>query len=214
MIKCVIFDFDGVIAESVDVKTEAFKILFKDYPEHLETIAQFHIDNGGMSRYEKFRFIYKNIIDEALSKDKFIELCNMFSELVVEKVVSAPFVEGVPDLLDKCFNRFEMFIVSGTPDEEIKKIVRRRELDKYFREILGSPTSKTNLVGKVLKENNYNPKEVIFIGDSRNDLKAAVDTGTHFIARIVTGLAWTNHRTIRQKFKNMSGVFEYIEAIT
>ena len=213
MIKSVIFDFDGVIAESVDVKTDAFVTLFNDYPQHLDTIVQFHIDNGGMSRYEKFRFIYKNIIDEKLSEDKFSELCKLFSVLVVEKVVAAPFVEGASDLLSKCFNRFKMFIVSGTPDEEIKKIVKRRELDKYFREIFGSPASKTNLVEKVLKENNYNSKEVVFIGDSRNDLNAAVDTGIHFIARTVTSFAWANHRATRQKFKNMRGVFECIEAI-
>ena len=60
--KAIIFDFDGVIAESVDVKTEAFKELFKAYPDKVKAIADFHIDNGGMSRFDKFRHIYKNIL--------------------------------------------------------------------------------------------------------------------------------------------------------
>src|SRR5690606_22889470 len=41
----VIFDFDGVILESVKVKTDAFKELFSDYPEHLEAIVAYHENN-------------------------------------------------------------------------------------------------------------------------------------------------------------------------
>ncbi|GAF78578.1 unnamed protein product, partial [marine sediment metagenome] len=33
MIKAIIFDFDGVIVESSDIKTEAFRELFQDYPQ-------------------------------------------------------------------------------------------------------------------------------------------------------------------------------------
>ena len=40
MIKALIFDFDGVLAESVDVKTKAFLNLFKEYPQHLEEIKR------------------------------------------------------------------------------------------------------------------------------------------------------------------------------
>ena len=69
MIKAIIFDFDGVIIESADIKTEAFRALFENYPEHVEAIAGFHIENGGMSRFDKFRHIYKNIINEELNEE-------------------------------------------------------------------------------------------------------------------------------------------------
>jgi len=42
MIKAIIFDFDGVIIESMDVKTKAFTFLFKDYLEHLPEIINLH----------------------------------------------------------------------------------------------------------------------------------------------------------------------------
>ena len=34
-IRVIIFDFDGVIVESVDLKTEAFRILFAQYPQQM-----------------------------------------------------------------------------------------------------------------------------------------------------------------------------------
>ena len=78
----IIFDFDGVILESVSVKTEAFRKLFSFAPEHIDEIIQYHKDNGGMSRYDKFRYIYKSILREDLTQQKFEELSEKFADIV------------------------------------------------------------------------------------------------------------------------------------
>jgi beta-phosphoglucomutase-like phosphatase (HAD superfamily) len=57
MIETIIFDFDGVILESVTVKTEAFRELFSSEPDCPDEIVEFHKRNGGMSRYDKFRHV-------------------------------------------------------------------------------------------------------------------------------------------------------------
>lgn len=214
MIKCILFDFDGVIVESVDVKTEAFKILFKDYPQHIEAITQFHINNGGMSRYDKFRFIYKHILKEELSVDKFNQLCERFSELVVEKVILAPFVEGAQELLDKCLGHYKMFVISGTPEREIKEIVRRRDLEKYFAGVFGSPATKTDLIKGILRNNDYHPREVIFVGDSVNDFQAAKDTGLFFVARVLDkNTTWLHSSEVKVRFDNFVNVAEFLEKL-
>ena len=46
MIKAIILDFDGVILESVSVKTEAFRKLFSNKPDYVDEIVEFHIKNG------------------------------------------------------------------------------------------------------------------------------------------------------------------------
>ena len=102
MIKCVIFDFDGVLAESVEVKTCAYTLLFAE--EEGEAINQFidyHIKNGGVSRFEKIRVFYKDILQRPLSDKRFQELALRFSSLVVDKVVAAPWVEGAREFLNK-----------------------------------------------------------------------------------------------------------------
>ncbi|MGD1004246.1 MAG: HAD-IA family hydrolase [Methanoregulaceae archaeon] len=182
-----IFDFDGVILESVEVKTDAFRSLFSFSPEHVDQIIKFHIDNGGMSRFEKFRYIYRNILHEELSQDRFETLSARFSEIVEEKVIQAPFVTGVPKLLEKFYPDYPMYIVSATPQEELIRIINARGIFRYFREILGSPETKTAQIQRIIKTNNLPSNKIIFIGDAINDWKAARDCGVKFIARLKQG---------------------------
>jgi beta-phosphoglucomutase-like phosphatase (HAD superfamily) len=56
MIKNIFFDFDGVLAESVNIKTEAFKQMYAcNGDEVAGKIARHHVENGGVSRFEKFK---------------------------------------------------------------------------------------------------------------------------------------------------------------
>jgi HAD superfamily hydrolase (TIGR01549 family) len=212
-IKAIIFDFDGVITESIDIKTKAFRELFKDYPWHLDAIERFHLENGGMSRFKKFRFIYKNIIKKPLSKSKFEELCQRFERLVVKEVTHCPFVKGAPELLKYCLRRFDIFVVSGTPQSEIRQIIKKRKLTKYFRGIFGSPTTKPKIIRNILKRHKYLPKDTLFIGDSLNDYKAAKNTGVKFIARVTDGRQpWLkDKRYIISRFKDMFALKNYLK---
>ena len=57
-----IFDCDGVIINSNQIKNETFKEVLKN--ENVDLVSDFikyHQDNGGVSRYEKFLYYYKNI---------------------------------------------------------------------------------------------------------------------------------------------------------
>ena len=56
-IHAIVFDFDGVLAESVDIKTRAFALLFRDEGEEVvRKVIDFHLKNGGVSRFEKIKF--------------------------------------------------------------------------------------------------------------------------------------------------------------
>lgn len=185
MIKAIIFDFDGVIADSNNIKTEAFVKLFDEYPAGIKnTIKKFHLQNGGMSRFDKFRYIYANFFKEELPEKKFNKLCDNFNKLVINGVINAPLFDGVEDFLKKNKGIYDMYIVSGTPDYEIKEIVKKQKLNKYFLKILGSPRAKKELIEEVLISKNYQREEVIFIGDSINDYEGAMAAGIEFIAKI------------------------------
>lgn len=184
MIKAVIFDFDGVLAESVNIKTEAFKRLFeKEGKDAQDKIVAYHLEHGGISRFEKFRYIYKEILKRPLSDKEFDSLCKRFEELVLEGVISAPEVNGASECLRKLQGRVKLFIVSGTPEDEIRLIVKVREMEHFFTGIYGSPKTKAELLGNILKEENLSKDEVVFIGDAMTDYNAAKDTGIGFLAR-------------------------------
>ena len=185
MIKALIFDFDGVITDSNNVKTEAFVKLFESHPEWIkEAVKKFHLENGGMSRFDKFRHIYANFLKEDLPEKRFNELCSDFNKLVIDNVVNAPLIDGVEDFLKRNKSVYVMYVVSGTPDYEIKEIVKRRGLDKYFSAVYGSPRSKKELIEEVFRDNKYKQKEVVFLGDSINDYEGALAAGVEFVAKI------------------------------
>lgn len=183
-LKAIIFDFDGVIVDSMDIKTQAFTKLFKDYPEYIDEIVQFHIDNGGMSRYEKFRIIYRDILHEPLSESRFNELCQRFSEYVYNEVLKCPFIPGALEFLGKYYKKLLLFIVSGTPQEEIKAIIKERNLDSFFAGVYGSPADKDILILNILKDYKLNPLEVISVGDSITDYEGALKARVPFIAKV------------------------------
>lgn len=210
-IKAVIFDFDGVLVESVDIKTQAFAALFKEYPEHIKEICQYHKINGGISRQRKFLYIYKNILKKPLSKEKFNELCSGFHTLVVDRVVEAPFVDGAERLLKDFLGRYQIYIISGTPQNEMRDIIRRRRLERYFDGVYGSPRKKKDIIHEILRRRYLKSREVIFIGDSISDLEAAKVAKIYFIAKVShRKFPWLKDPSICATFRNLNRVYPFL----
>ena len=183
----IILDFDGIILESVDVKTRAFRELFSFAPMHVDDIVSFHVQNGGMSRFDKFRYIYKNILKEPLSEEQYDFLCSRFSELVFDGVLKSPFVVGAEEFLRYFSAKTPLFVVSATPASELKEIVERMDLLSYFKDIYGSPRTKLECIREILVNTNCTKENAIFIGDALNDYKASREAGVRFIGRVKPG---------------------------
>ena len=188
MLRAIAFDFDGVLAESVDVKTRAYALLFqKEGEEVVQQVVDFHLKNGGVSRFEKFRFYYSDILHRPLSEERFQELCAQFSRLVVDEVVAAPWVNGAKEFLIRNEKQYTFAIISGTPEDELKEIVRRREMDHFFSSVRGSPKDKVTLLGEVMDEYQLKSEEMVFVGDAETDWRAARETGVPFLWRCAPG---------------------------
>ena len=198
--QAVFFDFDGVILESADVKTEAFLVLFDQYPEHREAIRHYHIQNMGVSRFIKFEWICKNLLGLPYDDTMADELGVKFSNIVLQKVLEAPFVPGALELIQKLNPHVPCFIASGTPEVELQAIVRHRNLTQYFREVCGTPRTKTQIANELVARYNLVTSQCWFIGDALTDQQAAKETGMHFIARRTADLNhyWVNQTNIMQ----------------
>jgi HAD superfamily hydrolase (TIGR01549 family) len=187
MISAIILDFDGVILESVSVKTEAFRELFSSETAHLDEIVQFHTKNGGMSRFDKIRYIYSHILHKELTDTQFHSLCTRFANLVLEKVLRTPFVPGAREFLQNNYTRFPLYVVSATPEDELREIIGQRGLSEFFQGVNGAPVTKIEHIEMILTINGYKKETTIFIGDAMNDFRAAQECGIKFIGRILPG---------------------------
>ena len=75
----IFWDFDGVIKDSVEVKSIAFEKLFSDYDQNLaDRVREHHERNGGVSRFEKIP-LYLSWSNEVVTRKKIQEFSNRFS---------------------------------------------------------------------------------------------------------------------------------------
>jgi len=187
MIKAIIFDFDGVIVESVQVKTDAFAEIYNPFgKEIVQKVVKHHKANGGISRFEKFELYHKEFLGIGLTVQEINQMSKIFSSIVLENVISAPYVKGAYEFISKHNRDYDYFISSATPEDEILEIVKAREILKFFNGVYGSPEQKDQHIKKIIKENKYNNSEIVFIGDAVSDRNAAKNNNIRFIARIIS----------------------------
>ncbi len=184
----VFFDFDGVLAESLDIKVRAFTELYKEHgPEILERVLAHHRAHGGVSRIQKIRHCHQEMLGILLEPEELMALGRRFSDLVVDAVVDSAWVEGARELLDGLVGRLPLFVVSGTPEPELRDIVARRGMDDYFVTVRGSPPDKITVIRKLLAAHGLPAERVLFVGDAMTDYDAAQATGLRFIGRVPPG---------------------------
>jgi phosphoglycolate phosphatase-like HAD superfamily hydrolase len=179
------FDFDGVILESVDIKSRAFVTLFADYPQHAESILAHHLANVGVPRYDKFRFIYRSILGQEISDSIVADLDRRFARIVRGQIRSCPFVPGAAEFIGRRSLDYPLFVVSGTPQVELRTILEERGLLPFFAGVYGSPRRKPELLRKVVATVGCDPDRLLFLGDAPEDYAAAEAVGARFAGRAV-----------------------------
>jgi HAD superfamily hydrolase (TIGR01549 family) len=181
--QAVFFDFDGVILDSVDIKTKAFAKMFRQYgPEVERAVVDYHLANGGVSRFKKFEYYYKYILKKPITQNNLESLGHEFNQLAINGVLTAPFINGALETLKQLKkDGVPAFVVSGTPDEEIKVIVEKRNLALYFIEVHGSPRKKEVIVQELASRHTYRLEDCLFIGDATTDYEAAQVCRTQFL---------------------------------
>lgn len=211
-IKAIIFDFDGVIVDSVNVKTEAFAELYRPHGTDIEEkVINHHLNNGGMSRFEKFKIYHEEFLDKEISETEVNQLADEFSKLVIEKVINAPYIKGAHKFLKTYFKEYDFYISSGTPTDEIKKITASRGIDSYFKGIFGSPRKKEDHVKEIMENNNYDKEEVVFIGDASSDRKAARKNGVNFIGVLNENIDFSDERYTVNNLEELKPLLNKIE---
>lgn len=182
--KTVFWDFDGVIKDSVPVKTKAFLKLFEEHGEKIaKRIKEHHELHGGVSRYVKIPYYYKEFLNIEISEDFKQKQFAEYKQLVFENVIQSDWIGGVKNYLLNHCNEQKFYIVTGTPEEEIIQILKALRIDDCFEGIFGAPAIKTEVINKILRDEQINKVDSLMIGDALTDYHAAMDNNISFLLR-------------------------------
>lgn len=178
---CILWDFDGVLMDSMPVREHGFKEVLSSYAdEDVAALIAYHRKNGGLSRYVKFRYFFETIRKETITDQEIRSLAHRFSVIMLELLMKPDLLIRDPwNFIEQNHKHIDMHIVSGSDGEELGVICKTLNVDSYFKTIVGSPTPKKKLVEEILIKNRYD--KVVLIGDSINDMEAAFANGIEFL---------------------------------
>jgi phosphoglycolate phosphatase-like HAD superfamily hydrolase len=177
------WDFDGVVKESVGVKTEAYARLFEPFGvDVVSRVREHHERNGGMSRFDKIP-LYLEWAGLPRMPEDVARYCELFGAAVRQAVIDSAWVPGVHRYLEANHERQCCVLVTATPQAEMQQILQALSISRWFREVHGAPTAKADAIAAVLSRWQCRREDSLVIGDSESDHKAAQATGVEFLLR-------------------------------
>ena len=179
----IVFDFDGTICDSARIKDEAFRVLYLDEmgEAFADLVLEYHLENAGVSRFDKIRHIEEQMIGRTSSERRLAEVAERFGLMVEDRVVSAPLIAGAQEFVESPMNSVVLTVASATPTKELQRIVYRRGLTHYFAAVEGSPETKGDIVRSYLERFEVDARRAVMVGDQMSDYRAAVEAGVAFV---------------------------------
>ena len=196
---CFVFDCDGVILDSNQVKTQAFYRAALPYGETVaQSLVDYHIQNGGISRYRKFEYFLQNIIGVGIDQKPLNELLSTYGAHVREGLLNCTIAPGLQELRqalpDTCW-----LVASGGDQAELHDVFEKRGISHLFNGgIFGSPDTKEQILLREKELGNIQ-FPALFLGDSRYDYIAATKAELDFI--FVSG--WTEMKDWQEFSKTL-----------
>ena len=182
MIRGVIFDFDGTLVDSNDIKRKSFYSVTKDIAGAGNLLDKILSTPESGDRYDIFETLSKELklVNNIIVDPS--KLSNLYTELCEYEISRAPEIEEVSKTINELKKTdIKLFISSATPENTLKRIIEMRKWNEMFDMVLGSPDSKIDHVAKILKDNNLTVSDILYVGDSEVDKNTALKIGCKFI---------------------------------
>ncbi|WP_293350499.1 MULTISPECIES: HAD-IA family hydrolase [unclassified Microcoleus] len=176
MTKVIIFDFDGTLADTIDILLNitnrlsvefGFKSATKDELAQLSNLTSWQILRySGISLF-KFPLLIRKLKAELHSEMPNIEL-----------------FAGIKEVLLELKNLgFQLGIITSNSQENVLALLEINGLQNTFSFVYsGSTFGKHKVINKWLKKEHINPEEVVYVGDEIRDIDAARKTGIKVIS--------------------------------
>lgn len=176
MIKMIVFDFDGTIADTLPaalkiangyLKKLGYKSISRKELTDLRNMSPFQILKTFKFPIWKLPGLVKKIQGD------------LYKE--IDSITLFPGMEKT--LLDLSLAQYRLGIITSNRQETVDAFLRKNRLT-YFEMIMCEPSllEKPRYIHKFLKEQNLKPEEILYIGDEIRDIEASRENGVKIIS--------------------------------
>lgn len=185
MFKAVLFDMDGVIVDTEPLHHSAYHQMFNDV--NIDVSDDFYASFTGQSTFEICEQLVSHF-NLPLSPHTLVGIKRDRFKYLFDTDTSLALLDGVLDLIkDYHANGMDLVLASSASMENINRIFKRFDLDKYFKaKISGADLEASKphpeIFIKAAELSGHNPQDCFVIEDSTNGIAAAKAANIYCIA--------------------------------
>lgn len=174
--KNIIFDWSGVVRDTITSQLWIVNKIFEKY-----NVSKISLEEFKENWKQPPALFYQKYLPEGYNEEERVKFFSGI-QLDTDCPKSTPF-QAVVELVRKCKERgYFLAVVSSDFPETLLPEVKEYGLENIFNEIVTDSNDKLEAVQRIIKENNLEPQNTFFVGDSNHEIDVAKKTGIKSVA--------------------------------
>ncbi|MDD5178345.1 MAG: HAD-IA family hydrolase [Candidatus Nanoarchaeia archaeon] len=207
MAKLIIFDYDGVIVDSLQNVFEVYNIICKKLNKRaIKNLAEF-IKIYGYKSTEAYRNLGISIKEREPADI-------IYKEEILKK--ESRLFKGIKEVIEELSKKYKLILVSSAYKDEIVQKLKKFEILKYFDLIIGKEThgkrlNKANPIKELIQKDNLDVNDIILIGDRDVDYNSGIKAGLKHI--ILVDYGWGHSQKKKTTIKKPRDILKAVSEI-
>ena len=176
-------DFDGVVADSMPAKTQAFAAAFEGHGFDVNAIIGLYRRYAGSGRDRIFDRVFESLAGRPMIKAERDRARTIFERLEATASPGLALFAGVADFLTRQADKRALVLVTGTPPTTIDTLLNALGVASYFSAVYSASRAhpKETWIAEELDVMRIARTKALFVGDSLVDMTAAESAGVPFV---------------------------------